>query len=107
MYSSHTPFPKSLHLQSINKTCSAGYINSTNLLVIIIVVFVVVLKQPYIKLINTEYNLADFVPIKQCPFNCEHFYIYPFIETLELETCSVLRVFVLFCSATFCSFRNV
>ena len=67
MYSSHTPFPKFLNLQSINKTCSAGYINSTNLLVIIIVVvvvFVVVLKQPYIKLIKTEYYLADFVPIK-------------------------------------------
>ena len=33
MYSSHTPFPKFLHLPSINKTCSAGDINSMNLLV--------------------------------------------------------------------------
>jgi len=33
IHNSHTPFPKFLHLPSINKTCSAGDINSTNLLV--------------------------------------------------------------------------
>jgi len=33
MYSSHTPFPNCLHLPSLNKTCLAGDINSTNLLV--------------------------------------------------------------------------
>ena len=34
LYSSHTPFPKFLCLLSINKTCSAGDINLTNLLVL-------------------------------------------------------------------------
>ena len=34
LYSSHTPFPKFLCLPSINKTCSAGDINLTNLLVL-------------------------------------------------------------------------
>jgi len=33
MYSSHTTFPKFIHPPSINKTCSAGDIISTNLLV--------------------------------------------------------------------------
>ena len=34
MYSSHTPFPKFLHLPSINKTCLSGDINSMNVLVL-------------------------------------------------------------------------
>jgi len=34
MYSSHTPFPKNIHMPSINKICSVGDNNSTNLLVI-------------------------------------------------------------------------
>ena len=33
IHNSHTPFPKFLYLPSIDKTCSAGAIKSTNFLV--------------------------------------------------------------------------